>query len=134
MDAEYQNERFVTLRLKESVVKDFRKFCRKEGASQSVTLSRMLEYFEHNHIRPGDQVPDHFKKVERNLLQRLNTVIGIIKDIEKTQTRPSFGMMATLFEALGFEEEKKRSKRVERQFDQKELEEELKKLQDMGLQ
>lgn len=134
MDAEYQNERFVTLRLKESVVKDFRKFCRKEGASQSVALARMLEYFERNHIRPGDQAPDHFKKVERNLLKRLNNVIGIIKDIEKNQTKPAFGMMAALFEALGFEEEMKRSKRVERQFDQKELEEELKKLQDMGLE
>jgi hypothetical protein len=134
MDAEYQNERFVTLRLKESVVNDFRKFCRKEGASQSVTLSRMLAYFERNQMRPGDEVPDHHKKVERSLLQRLNTVIGIIKDIEKNQTKPAFGMMAALFEALGFGEEKKRSKREETQFDQKELEEELKKLQDMGLE
>lgn len=134
MDSEYQNERFVTLRLKVSVVKDFRRFCRKEGASQSVTLLRMLEYFKHNHIRPGDQVPDHFKKVERNLLQRLNTVIGIIKDIEKTQTKLAFGMMAALFEALGFEEEKMSPKLVEKQFDQRELEEELKKLQDMGLE
>jgi len=134
MDSEYQNERFVTLRLKESVVKDFRKFCRKEGASQSVALARMLEYFKHNHIRSGDQAPDHFKKVERNLLQPLNTVIGIIKEIEKTQTKPAFGMMAALFEALGLEEEKKRPKLVEKLFDEKSFEEELKKLQDMGLE
>ena len=57
MDQEYQKEQFVTLRIKESVAREFRKFCKEEGTSQSVTLAAMLCFFERHHTRPGDNLP-----------------------------------------------------------------------------
>lgn len=137
MDEAYKNERFLTLRLKESVVKDFRKFCLMEGTSQSVTLARMMAFFKDHQLRPGDDPPNDIKRVERKVLTRLNYLIAVIKDIEKTQTLPTVGMTTAFFEAIGIlKDEKKPSKKpilLEKKFQNRTLEEELQQLKDKNL-
>lgn len=128
MDEAYKNERFLTLRLKESVVKDFRKFCLMEGASQSVTLARMMAFFKDHQLRPGDDPTNDIKRVERKVLTRINHAIGIIKNIEKNQTIPTVGMTAVLYEALAMTEDEKKPRLVEKKFKNRSLEDELKLL------
>ena len=128
MDDEYKNEQFLTLRLKESVVKDFRKFCLMEGTSQSVTLARMMAFFKDHQLRPGDDPPNDIKRVERKVLTRINHAIGIIKNIEKSQTLPTLGMTAVLFEAMAMTEDEKKPKLVKKKFKNRTLEDELRSL------
>lgn len=127
MDQEYQKEQFVTLRIKESVAREFRKFCKEEGTSQSVTLAAMLCFFERHHTRPGDNLPISNKQVEQRILKRLDAVIGIIRTIEANQTLPTVELLTSLFE-----KEEKQSKRLKEQFQFNTLEEELRQLEDLG--
>jgi hypothetical protein len=99
MDPEYKNESFTTLSIKTSVAQKYRKFSRQIGGSQSSVLDRMMNFFERHKCAPDDDLPNHLLKTEKKLLQRINTVIGIIKDIEKKQTLPTVGMLQALFEA-----------------------------------
>jgi hypothetical protein len=127
VDQEYQKERFVTLRIKESVAREFRKFCTEEATSQSVTLAAMLCFFERHHTRPCDNLPISNKKIEQRILKRLDAIIGIIRNIEANQTLPTVELLTSLFE-----QEEKQSKRLEKQFQLNTLEEELRQLEDLG--
>ncbi|GGG57216.1 hypothetical protein GCM10011414_28830 [Croceivirga lutea] len=104
MDKEYLKERFVTLRLKEPVAEEFRRFAKKEGQSQSVTLQEMLDFFKRNQINPKDEVTTDLKKLETKLLKRINAVMSIIRDIEKTQTLPTLIIVKSFLEGISKEE------------------------------
>lgn len=99
MDPEYTNESFTNVSLKKSVAKKYRKFSRQIGGSHSSVLERMITFFERHQLSPDDELPNHLIKTEKKLLQRINAVIGIIKDIEKKQTLPTVGILQALFEA-----------------------------------
>lgn len=130
MDPEYQKERFVTLRIKESVAKEFRGFCKEEATSQSVTLAAMLYFFERHHARPGDNLPISYKIVEQRILKRLDAVIGIIRSIETSQTKPTVELLKSLFEDES-ESEQKPERTFEKKFQNRTLEEELESLRKM---
>ena len=89
-----------------------------------MTLSQMLEFFEKHQLSPTDEIPNHLIKVEKRILKRINAVIAILKDIEKTQTKPTLGMLQALFTAD--EKEKKSPMFLEKKKSQRTLEEELK--------
>ena len=99
MDPEYKNESFTTLSIKTSVAQKYRKFSRQIGGSQSSVMERMVTFFERHQLSPDDELPNHLIKTEKKLLQRINAVIGIIKDIEKKQTLPTVGILQALFQA-----------------------------------
>ena len=99
MDPEYQNEQFITLRIKASVVKDFRTFCKAQETSHSVTLRHMLDFFERNHLTPCDSIPNDLGKIEKRLLNRLNAIIGVLRAIEQKHTKPTVEMLQSLFDA-----------------------------------
>ena len=131
MDKEYQNDRFVTLRIKEPVAQEFRKFCKHQSKSQTVTLEGMLEFFKRNGISPEDEVTTDLKKLESKLLKRINAIISIIRDIEKTQTLPTLAIVKSFLE--GFDEQEEAPLFVEKNQKRLSLEEELlqmKKLRD----
>lgn len=132
MDPEYQKERFITLRIKESVAKEFRKFCKEEGTSQSVTLAAMLYFFERHYARPGDDLPISYKKVEQRILKRLDAVISIIRTIEANHTKPTVELLQSLFEDAA-EPEQKPERTIEKKFQNRTLEEELESLRKMGI-
>jgi len=131
MDKEYQNDRFVTLRIKEPVAQEFRKFCKQQSKSQSIALEGMLEFFKRNAILPEDEVTTDLKKLESKLLKRINAIISIIRDIEKTQTLPTLVIVKSFLE--GFDEQEEAPLFVEKNQKRLSLEEELiqmKKLRD----
>ncbi len=97
MDKGYENERFESISIKTSVVKKFRQFSRQISKSQSMTLLLMLEFFEDNGISPGENLGPKMQTLEALIKKRINGVIAILRDIEKSQTKPTVAMMESLF-------------------------------------
>lgn len=98
MDRGYEKEGFVTISIKASVAKKFKKFSKEISRSQSMTLLLMLEFFNSNGISPSENLGPKMQTLESLIKKRINGVIAILKDIEKTQTKPTAGMISALFE------------------------------------
>jgi len=98
MDKGYEKERFESLKIKASVAKKFRRFCKKMSQSQSMTLQLMLDFFEKNGVSPNESIGPQMQTLENLIKKRINGVIAIVKDIEKNQTKPTVAMMQSLFE------------------------------------
>ena len=97
MDKGYEKEPFTTISFKCSTAKKFRTFSKKMGASNTVTLQLMIEFFEGNGISPKESIGPQMKTLESLIKKRINGVIAIMKDIEKNQTKPTVAMMQSLF-------------------------------------
>ena len=115
MDKWYEKERFVNLSIKESVARDFRVFSKKLSRSQSMALREMLDFFQVNELSPSERLGPSGRTMEANLKKRINAVIAIIRDIEKTQTKPTNAMLQSLFE---LEPEKEKPLIVEKKYAQ----------------
>lgn len=98
MDKGYEKERFESLSIKKSVAKKFRSYCKLLSKSQSMTLLLMLEFFRDHGISPMDSLGSHLMASELRILKRINAVIAIMRDMEKTQTKPTAAMILSLFE------------------------------------
>lgn len=98
MDKGYEKERFESVSLKTSVAKKFNKYCQKLSMSKSMTLLLMLEFFDENGISPAESMGPKMQTLENLVKKRINGVIAILKDIEKSQTKPTVAMMQSLFE------------------------------------
>ena len=64
MDKEFNRQQFETLKIKASVAKKFRKYCRKISKSQSMTLLLMLEFFESHGLSPEEDLGPHINTLE----------------------------------------------------------------------
>lgn len=98
MDIGYEKERFESFKIKASVAKKFRRYSREISKSQSMTLLLMLEFFENNGISPTENFGPKMVTLESLIKKRINGVIAILKDIEKTQTKPTAGILNALIE------------------------------------
>ncbi|MGB6152483.1 MAG: BfmA/BtgA family mobilization protein [Pricia sp.] len=102
MDEELKKERFEKLGIKTSVAIRFREFCKKMSRSQSMTLMLMLDFFEDNGISPSESMGPRMETLEMRMSllikKRMNGMIAILKDIEKSQTKPTAAMLYSLFE------------------------------------
>lgn len=98
MDVGYENEKFAGMRIKMSVAKRFRKFCKQFSKSQSMTLLAMLDFFEVNEVSPNERLGETVSSLKHQIQKRFNAVIAIIRDIEKNQTKPTTAMLQQLFE------------------------------------
>lgn len=98
MDVGYENEKFAGMRIKMSVAKKFRKFCKRFSKSQSMTLLAMLDFFEVNEVSPNERLGETVSSLKHQMQKRFNAVIAIIRDIEKSQTKPTTVMLQQLFE------------------------------------
>jgi hypothetical protein len=58
----------------------------------------MLEFFRDNGISPMDSLGPNLMASEVRILKRINAVIAIMRDMEKTQTKPTAAMILSLFE------------------------------------
>jgi len=105
MDIGYEKEPFETLKIKTSVVKKFRRYCRSISKSQSMSLLVMIEFFEDNGISPKESIGPHIQALANLIKKRNNAVIAIMKDIEKTQTKPTNAMINLLFKEAEEDEE-----------------------------
>ena len=120
---EFSKYKFSAINVKKMTAVRFRKFSKEISKSNTDTLEAMLEFFEKHQLSPDDEIPNHLFQVEKRLLKRINAVIAIIKDIEKTQTKPTIGMLQALFTAD--DKEKKTPMFVEKKQHQRTLKEEL---------
>ena len=96
MDKGYEKERFVSISVKASIAKKFNNYSKAISKSKSMTMLLMLEFFEHNGIAPTEDLGPHMRTIENLIKKRINGVIAILKDIEKTQTKPTAGMLMAL--------------------------------------
>ena len=103
MDKGYEKEQFEKLGIKTSVALRFREFSKKISKSQSMTLLLMLDFFEDNGISPAESMGPRMETLETRISmlikKRMNGMIAIMKDIEKSQTKPTVAMLQALFQA-----------------------------------
>lgn len=102
MDKGFEKEVFETLKIKRSVANEFRRFSKMLSKSQSMTLLLMLDFFKENGISPTECLGPRMETLENRISilikKRMNGMIAIMKDIEKTQTKPTAAMLYSLFE------------------------------------
>ncbi|TYQ00160.1 hypothetical protein C7447_101770 [Tenacibaculum adriaticum] len=66
----------------------------------------MLDFFQVNEVSPNDRLGETISSLKHQMKRRFNAVIAIIRDIEKSQTKPTTIMLQQLFEqASGDSEE-----------------------------
>ena len=111
---------FITIRFKRNTAKRFQEFSKTHFKSHSDAMATMLDFFFYNEISPKEKLgptartlADNLSTVETNLLKRMNAIIAIQRDIEKTQTKPTMAMLESLFQA---EEPKNKSLILEKKF------------------
>tara|TARA_R110002033_G_scaffold52479_1_gene99856 strand:+ start:14208 stop:14672 length:465 start_codon:yes stop_codon:yes gene_type:complete len=118
MDKGYEKERFMSLSIKSSVVKKFRKYSKSISKSNSMTLLLMMEFFERNELSPEDDLKPGLMETENRIKKRINALIAIIKNIEKNQTKPTMAILQALFQNV----EPKKKLLIEKSFEQLEKE------------
>ena len=111
---------FITIRFKRDTAKRFQEFSKTHFKSHTIAMATMLDFFFYNEISPKEKfgptartIAVTLNTVETNLLKRMNAIIAIQRDIEKTQTKPTMAMLESLFQA---EEPKNKTLILEKQF------------------
>ena len=89
---------YVTIKIKRKTAEDFRRFSRELVAQQSECLQLMLDFFRNYQLSPRDELGPQMTTLEKRIKTRINALIAILKDIEKTQTKPTFSMLQLLFQ------------------------------------
>lgn len=92
---------FITIRIKRKTAKRFQKFSKTYFKSHSETMAAMLDFFLYNEISPKENLEPTGRRIEQTFKKRINAVIAIMRDIEKTQTKPTLAMLQSLFENEG---------------------------------
>ncbi|SIQ19311.1 hypothetical protein SAMN05421797_101999 [Maribacter ulvicola] len=70
-----------------------------------MTLLAMLDFFEINEVSPNERLGETVSSLKHQMQKRFNAVIAIIRDIEKSQTKPTTAMLQSLFEEASKESE-----------------------------
>ena len=89
---------FTGIRFKKETAKRFQTFSRTYFKSHTEAMSTMLDFFFYNEISPKEKLGPTGRTIEAILLKRINAVIAIMRDVEKTQTKPTVAMIQSLFE------------------------------------
>ncbi len=89
---------FIGIRFKKETAKRFQTFSRTHFKSHTEAMSAILDFFLYNEISPKENFGPTGRTIESKLLKRINAVIAIMRDIEKTQTKPTVAMMESLFQ------------------------------------
>jgi len=61
-------------------------------------MAMMLDFFFYNEISPREKLGPTGRTIEGKILKRINAVIAIMRDMEKTQTKPTVAMIESLFQ------------------------------------
>ena len=89
---------YTTFKIKPETATEFRSYSRKLGKQQSDCLQLMLDFFKNHSLSPLDDLGPNLTSIEQRIKSRINALIAILKDIEKTQTRPTHTMLQLLFQ------------------------------------
>ena len=88
---------YVNLKIRPEIAEEFRKYSRQLGKPQTETLKILLDFFEENRFSLFESLGSNLSTLEKGIMARINTVVAILKDIEKTQTIPTHEMIQLLF-------------------------------------
>ncbi|ALJ04897.1 golgi family protein P55 [Pseudalgibacter alginicilyticus] len=89
---------FIGIRFKKETAKRFQEFSRTHFESHTEALETMLDFFFYNEISPKEKLGPTGRTIEASLKKRINAVIAIMRDMEKTQTKPTVAMIESLFQ------------------------------------
>lgn len=89
---------FIGIRFKKETAKRFQEFSRTHFKSHTEALETMLDFFFYNEISPHERLGPTGRTIEASFKKRINAVIAIVRDMEKTQTKPTAAMIASLFQ------------------------------------
>ncbi len=89
---------FITIRFKRETAKRFQEFSKTHFKTHTAAMETMLDFFFYNEISPKERLGPTGRTIESNLKKRINAVIAIMRDMEKTQTKPTMAMLQSLFE------------------------------------
>ncbi|OBX25717.1 hypothetical protein LX77_02806 [Gelidibacter algens] len=92
---------FIGIRFKKETAKRFQEFSRTHFKSHTEAMATMLDFFFYNEISPKEKFGPTGRTMEANLMKRMNAIIAIQRDIEKTQTKPTVAMLESLFKTEG---------------------------------
>jgi len=88
---------FIGIRFKKGTAKRFQEFSRTHFKSHTEALETMLDFFFYNKISPKEKLGPTGRTIEANLKKRINAVIAIMRNMEKSQTKPTVAMLESLF-------------------------------------
>ena len=87
---------------KETAVR-FRSYSKNFNKSHSEVLDGMVFYFKENDLDPFGEgtkiVVDNIKKLETKMMKKIDRLIALIKNMERTSIRPTYEMVLILYEA-----------------------------------
>ncbi|HEA30711.1 MAG TPA: hypothetical protein ENH91_12110 [Leeuwenhoekiella sp.] len=89
---------FITIRFKRKTAKRFQEFSKSHFKTHTEAMSTILDFFLYNEISPNEKLGPTGRTIEAKLLKRINAVIAIMRDMEKTQTKPTVAMIESLFQ------------------------------------
>ncbi len=110
---------FITIRFKRETAKRFQEFSKMHFKTHTEAMEAIFDFFFYNEISPKENLGPTGRTIEAKLLKRINAVIAIMRDVEKTQTKPTVAMLQSLFE---LEEPKKKPLILEKKFTQEKKE------------
>ena len=89
---------FIGIRFKKKTAKRFQEFSRTHFRSHTEALETMLDFFYYNEISPKEKLGPTGRTIEASIKKRINAAIAIMRDMEKTQTKPTVAMIESLFQ------------------------------------
>ncbi|MCM4173453.1 hypothetical protein DHD32_18405 [Arenibacter sp. TNZ] len=89
---------FIGIRFKKKTAKRFQEFSRTHFKSHTEAMATMLDFFFYNEISPKEKLGPTGRTIEASIKKRINAVIAIMRDMEKTQTKPTVAMIESLFQ------------------------------------
>jgi len=84
---------FIGIRFKKETAKRFQEFSRTHFKSHTEAMATMLDFFFYNEISPKEKLGPTGRTIEASIKKRINAVIAIMRDMEKTQTKPTVAMI-----------------------------------------
>ena len=89
---------FIGIRFKKETAKRFQEFSRTHFKTHTEAMEAILDFFFYNEISPKEKLGPTGRTIEASLKKRINAVIAIMRDMEKSQTKPTVAMLESLFQ------------------------------------
>lgn len=88
----------MPLEVQETTARKFQEYAQQLGKSGNETLLGMLDYFKENDCTPFDKNAPNLSDVRKKINIGIRTIAAILRNMERTQTKPTLAMLQLLFE------------------------------------
>ena len=86
------------LRINNTTANELKDSSEKWGVSESESLKLMLEFFKKHGISPLEDLQPNMNSKDSRLSQQINSLTAILRNIERTQTKPTLALLELLLE------------------------------------